>query len=84
MKMTLPFFSGAVAVGSKGGLRVPGEVWDVTVAVWEVTVSKWSVTTSTWSVTASMHDVQLLWGMLHPQCWLLQHMCMMYRRYVGC
>ena len=47
-------FSGAVAVGSKGGLMVPGAVWAVTVDVWAVAASMWDVTVSMWAVTSSM------------------------------
>ena len=47
-------FSGAVAVGSKGGLMVPGAVWAVAASMWDVTVSMWAVTASMWAVTSSM------------------------------
>ena len=50
-------FSVAVAVGSKGGLMVPGAVWAVTVYVWAVAASMWDVTVSMWAVTASMWAV---------------------------
>ena len=50
-------FSGSVAVGSKGGLMVPGAVWAVTVDVWAVAASMWDVTVSMWAVTASMWAV---------------------------
>ena len=39
-------FSGAVAVGSKSGLMVPGAVCAVTVDVWAVAVSMWAVASS--------------------------------------
>ena len=36
-------FSGVVAVGSKGGLMVPGAMHAVTVAVWAVVKSTWAI-----------------------------------------
>ena len=54
-------FSGAVVVGSKGGLMAPGavwalaaSVWDVAASVWDVAVSMWAVAASMWAVTSSM------------------------------
>ena len=35
-KNGLTIFSGAVAVGSKGGLMVPGAVWAVAASMWAV------------------------------------------------
>ena len=37
----------------------------------------WAVASSMWAVTSSMHDVQALCGLLQP-------LCIMHRRYVGC
>ena len=47
-------FSGAVVVGSKGGLMAPSAVWAITFYVWAVAVSMWDVTVSMWAVTSSM------------------------------
>ena len=63
-------FSGAVAVGSKGGLMAPGAVW--------------AVTSSMSNVTGSVHDVEVPSGLLHPLCGLLHPLFMMHMRYVGC
>ena len=57
VKNGFAIFSGAVAVGSKGGLTVPGAVWAITVDVWDVAASMWDVTVSMWAVTASMWAV---------------------------
>ena len=72
-KNSFAIFSGAVAVGSKGGLTVPGATCAVAVVVWDVAASAWSVRASMWAfassmseVTASMHDVQAMCGLLHP------------------
>ena len=77
-KNSFAIFSWAVAVGSKGGLMVPGAVWTVTVDVWavaasmwDVTDSMWSFTASMWAVTAYMYAVQALCGLLHSLCGLL-------------
>ena len=45
-KNSFAIFSGAVVVGSKGGLMVPGAVWAVAASMWDVTVSMWAVTVS--------------------------------------
>ena len=63
-------FSGAVAVGSKGGLMVPGAVWAVTVDVWAVAASMWDVTVSMWAVTSSMHNVTASMSDVHVLCGL--------------
>ena len=39
LKKWLRLFSGTVAVGSKGGIMVPGAVWAVTIGVWAVAAS---------------------------------------------
>ena len=39
IKNGFAIFSGAVAVGSKGGLMVPGAVWAVAASMWDVTSS---------------------------------------------
>ena len=39
-------FSGAVAVGSKGGLTMPGAMRAITVAVWDVAASMWAIAAS--------------------------------------
>ena len=46
IKNGFAIFSGAVAVGSKGGLMVPGTMCAVTVTVWVVTASMWAVISS--------------------------------------
>ena len=46
LKNGFAIFSGVVAVGSKGGLMVPGAVWAVAASMWDVTVSMWAVTSS--------------------------------------
>ena len=50
-------FSGAVAVGSKWALMVPGTMCTVSVAVWHVAVSMWDIQVSMWAVVTSMSDV---------------------------
>ena len=54
IKNGFAIFSGAVAVGSKGGLMLPGAVWAVAASMWDVTVSMWTVTVSMWAVTSSI------------------------------
>ena len=70
-KMASPFFSGAVAVGSKGGLMVPGATSAVGVTMWAVTASVQAATSSMPEDTASMSDVQVTCGMLRHLCGLL-------------
>ena len=70
-KNDVAIFSGAVAVGSKRGLMVPGAMRAVTVAVWAVTASTWAVTSSMSEVTAAMYDLQVTCGMLQAPCGLL-------------
>ena len=53
-KNVFAIFSGAVVVGSKGGLMVPGALWAIVASMWDVTVSICAVTASMWAVTSSM------------------------------
>jgi len=45
--------------------------------MWAVASSIWAVTSSIWDITSSIYDVYALCGLLQP-------LCIMYRRYVGC
>ena len=55
-------------VVSKGGLMVTGAVWTIESYTWAIAASMWAVTSSMSDAVASVCDVQVMCGLLDPQC----------------